>query len=74
MVRRGIRSRVFELSRVIDAFGSFCRKKSADDSLGVDQPLITSGLIDSLALVSLVLELEKEFGVRIPRRSGPDFI
>ncbi|MBI4659121.1 MAG: AMP-binding protein [Verrucomicrobia bacterium] len=32
-------------------------------------PLITSGLIDSLTLVSLVMEIESEFGITIPPSS-----
>lgn len=32
----------------------------------VDQPLISSGIIDSFALVELSLFIEEEFGVTIP--------
>lgn len=54
-------ARVYRCVRTI-----LSKKKRATDWLHEDQPLITSGLIDSLTLVSLVLELEKEFGVTIP--------
>lgn len=41
------------------------------ESLGVDVPspdtdLIESGLLDSLALVSLLAEIEREFGFELP--------
>jgi acyl-CoA synthetase (AMP-forming)/AMP-acid ligase II/acyl carrier protein len=39
------------------------------DGFGPDDPLITSGLIDSLGLATLVLELETTFDLRIPGTS-----
>ncbi len=41
------------------------------DSLGVEVPstdtdLIESGLVDSLALVSLITEIEQQFGFQLP--------
>jgi acyl carrier protein len=41
------------------------------DALGVEAPtpetdLIESGLLDSLALVSLITEIEREFGFELP--------
>ena len=41
------------------------------DALSVDVPdgdtdLIESGLLDSLALVTLIVEIEQEFGVELP--------
>ena len=33
---------------------------------GADTDLVDEGLIDSLALVSLITEVEHEFGVRLP--------
>lgn len=37
-----------------------------DYSLGNDEPLITGGLMDSFALASLAVFIEKELGVRLP--------
>ena len=41
--------------------------KDAHLELGEDSPLLSSGLIDSFALVELVLEVERVTGRRIPR-------
>jgi len=45
-----------------------------EDALSIAAPeadvdLIASGLIDSLALVTLLFELEQEFGVKVPLES-----
>ncbi len=39
--------------------------KDPGRSLAMDEPLISSGLIDSFSLVDLALFIEDEFGVRI---------
>jgi acyl carrier protein len=39
--------------------------KIAPEALATDQPLISSGLIDSFNLVDLALFVEQEFGVRV---------
>ncbi len=39
--------------------------KQPDRQIGVDEPLISGGLIDSFHLVDLALYVEEEFGVRI---------
>jgi acyl carrier protein len=39
--------------------------KQPTRSLELDEPLISSGLIDSLSLVDLALFIEEEFNVRI---------
>ncbi len=39
--------------------------KQPDRQIGVDEPLISGGLIDSFHLVDLALFVEEEFGVRI---------
>ena len=31
-----------------------------------DEPLVSSGLIDSLAILKLILSLEKQLGIQIP--------
>ena len=41
--------------------------KDSELELAVDSPLVSSGLIDSFALVELVLEVERVTGRRIPR-------
>lgn len=40
--------------------------RSEVDAVGPDDRLVTTGLLDSLALVSLVVEVEQAFGVTIP--------
>jgi len=37
-----------------------------DEELGVDSPLISSGIVDSFSMVSLKVFLEKKYGVQIP--------
>lgn len=37
-----------------------------DEDVGVDTPLISSGIVDSFSMVSLKVFLEKKYGVRIP--------
>ena len=37
----------------------------AVDSLSEDQPLVTSGILDSVATLKLVLFLEEKFGIAI---------
>ncbi|MBP2316252.1 non-ribosomal peptide synthetase [Azospirillum soli] len=44
----------------------------ADAVIGDDEPLIASGLLDSFQLAMLVVELEKQFGIRIPTAALAD--
>jgi len=37
-----------------------------EEEIGVDSPLITSGIVDSFSMVSLKVFLEKKYGVQIP--------
>jgi len=37
-----------------------------DVDLGLDSPLISSGIVDSFSMVSLKVFLEKKYGVQIP--------
>jgi acyl carrier protein/D-alanine--poly(phosphoribitol) ligase subunit 2 len=37
-----------------------------DEEIGVDSPLISSGIVDSFSMVSLKVFLEKKYGVQIP--------
>lgn len=37
--------------------------------IGDDTPLLFSGLVESISVVKLILDLERMFGVRIPARS-----
>lgn len=37
-----------------------------DEDIGVDSPLISSGIVDSFSMVSLKVFLEKKYGVQIP--------
>jgi len=39
--------------------------KDPNREIGSDEPLISSGLIDSFSLVDIALFVEEEFGVRI---------
>ena len=39
--------------------------KDPDRQIAADEPLISSGLIDSFSLVDIALFVEQEFGVRI---------
>lgn len=34
--------------------------------VGVDEPLLESGLVDSISAVDLALQMEAQFGVRMP--------
>jgi len=48
---------------------AFIRDHLAQDPAQVgspDQPLISSGIIDSFALVELAVFIEEEFGARVP--------
>lgn len=45
------------------------------DSLSDDTPLITGGILDSIATVKLIVFLEENFGVRIePHEMNADFL
>ena len=37
-----------------------------DDALGSDEPLLGSGIVDSLGIMRLVSYIEEEFGVVVP--------
>lgn len=39
--------------------------KDPGRSLGMDEPIVSSGLVDSFSLVDLALFIEDQFGVRI---------
>lgn len=41
-----------------------------DEEINDTTPLISSGLIDSLSIVSLVAFIDKKFGVKIPDEKG----
>jgi len=41
-----------------------------DEEIDETTPLISSGLIDSLSIVSLVAFIDKKFGVKIPDEKG----
>ncbi len=41
-----------------------------DEEIEETTPLISSGLIDSLSVVSLVAFIDKKFGVKIPDEKG----
>jgi len=41
-----------------------------DEEIEENTPLISSGLIDSLSVVSLVAFIDKKFGVKIPDEKG----
>jgi 2-hydroxymuconate-semialdehyde hydrolase len=41
-----------------------------DEELDENTPLISSGLIDSLSVVSLVAFIDKKYGVKIPDEKG----
>jgi acyl carrier protein len=52
----------------VDTIAAFiCREILKDPSrtLTVDEPIISSGLIDSFSLVDMALFIEEQFGVRI---------
>ncbi len=44
--------------------------EDADEEINQTTPLISSGLIDSLSIVSLVTFIDKKFGVKIPDEKG----
>jgi 2-hydroxymuconate-semialdehyde hydrolase len=41
-----------------------------DEEIDENTPLMSSGLIDSLSIVSLVAFIDKKFGVKIPDEKG----
>ena len=41
-----------------------------DEEIDENTPLMSSGLIDSLSIVSLVAFVDKKFGVKIPDEKG----
>ncbi len=60
--------------RVIEESDTDRIRRVFEDALSVAAPepdvdIIQSGLIDSLGLVTLLFELEREFGVRVPLES-----
>ncbi len=54
-----------ETADVIERFIAESLLKDPERRLEVDEPLITSGLVDSFSLVDLALFVEKTFGVRL---------
>lgn len=60
-----------DLSRLLACINSVLSAKNIPIPIvRPDQPLISSGLIDSLSLVSLIVEIEKQFSVSFP----PDWL
>ena len=45
-------------------------EQGGDDDVGVDTPLISSGIVDSFSMVSLKVFIEKTYGIRIPEREA----
>jgi 2-hydroxymuconate-semialdehyde hydrolase len=44
--------------------------EDADEEIDENTPLMSSGLIDSLSIVSLVAFIDKKYGVKIPDEKG----
>ena len=56
------------MTEMISSLGTFIASKilkQPSRSIGADEPLISSGLIDSFSLMDLALYVEDTFGVRI---------
>lgn len=49
-------------------------RETIQRDVGLDEALLTSGLIDSIGAVDLVLNIEKEFGVEIPAIEIPEHL
>jgi acyl carrier protein len=52
-------------ARMIEHLTRQVRRPSAE-AIGLDTPLVSSGLLDSFALVGVLVELERITGMRIP--------
>lgn len=55
-----------QISRVVREIESLCLHKLSVRVESTDQDLFASGLLDSLSLVQLILELERHFRVELP--------
>ncbi len=57
-------------SKISDAILDFLKREHLDPGdqreIGAGTPLLSSGIVDSFAIVSLTRFLEQEFGIRIP--------
>jgi acyl carrier protein len=51
------------LQGLIDFLRSVQKPGKAVESVGLDESLVTSGLIDSLAIIEIVMFLEKNYGI-----------
>lgn len=53
-----------------EALGTYIREELLDgriySQLSEDDDLLTTGLVDSLGMMSLVAFIEEEFGIRVP--------
>ena len=53
--------------QVLDALKTFLRTiqkpNTPVDSVGIDEPLVASGLVDSLAIMQIVVYLEERYGI-----------
>lgn len=56
---------VDEIVSDLEKFIAVAILKQPDRAIGVDEPIISSGLVDSFSLVDLALHVEDTFGVRI---------
>lgn len=51
------------LQGLIDFLRTIQKPGKAIESVGLDESLVTSGLIDSLAIIEIVMFLEKNYGI-----------
>lgn len=51
------------LQVLIDFLRTIQKPGKAIESVGLDESLVTSGLIDSLAIIEIVMFLEKNYGI-----------
>ena len=42
--------------------------------VGIDEPLIESGLLDSMSMVNVLLAVEEKFGVTVPPHRAADIL
>ena len=48
--------------------------KTAMKNVGLDEPLLDSGLVDSISAVDLALEVEAEFGIELPAEKIHEYL
>jgi acyl carrier protein len=51
------------LQGLVDFLRTIQKPGKAIESVGLDESLVTSGLIDSLAIIEIVMFLEKNYGI-----------